>query len=71
MKGEIKDELNRPIAGARIYLEELQKGTTTSFDGFYTLKDILEGTYTITIRTFFLTRIIFRESLNFSKFVSK
>ncbi|MGV8814716.1 MAG: TonB-dependent receptor [Gelidibacter sp.] len=51
LKGEIKDELNRPIVGATIYLEELQKGTTTNFDGLYTLKDIPEGTYTVTIRT--------------------
>ncbi len=50
LKGEIKNELNEPLAGATIYLQELQKGTTTNFDGLYTLKDIPEGTYTVTIR---------------------
>lgn len=50
LKGEIKNELNTPIAGATIYLEELGKGTTTDFDGFYNLKDIPKGTYTVTIR---------------------
>ncbi|TDN83485.1 iron complex outermembrane receptor protein [Salegentibacter sp. 24] len=50
LKGEIKNELNTPIAGATIYLEELGKGTTTNFDGFYNLKAIPEGTYTVTIR---------------------
>ncbi|WP_289022051.1 TonB-dependent receptor [uncultured Salegentibacter sp.] len=50
LKGEIKNELNTPIAGATIYLEELGKGTTTDFEGFYNLKAIPEGTYTVTIR---------------------
>jgi len=50
LKGEIKNELNEPIAGATIYLQEVQKGTTTNFDGFYSLKDIPEGSYTVTVR---------------------
>ncbi len=50
LKGEIKNELNEPVAGATIYLEEIQKGTTTNFDGFYSLKTIPEGTYTVTVR---------------------
>ncbi|WP_034888736.1 TonB-dependent receptor [Gillisia sp. Hel_I_29] len=50
LQGEIKNELNIPLAGATIYLQELQKGTTTNFDGLYTLKDIPEGTWTVTVR---------------------
>jgi len=50
LKGEIKNELNEPLAGATIYLQELQKGTTTDFDGFYTLKNIPKGTWTVTVR---------------------
>ncbi|RXJ45732.1 TonB-dependent receptor [Gelidibacter gilvus] len=50
LKGVIKSDLQEPITGATIYLEELQKGTITNFEGFYTLKDIPEGTYTITVR---------------------
>lgn len=50
LKGEIKNELNEPLAGATIYLQELQKGTTTDFDGFYTLKNIPKGIWTVTVR---------------------
>ncbi|AVR44208.1 TonB-dependent receptor [Christiangramia fulva] len=50
LKGEIKNDINEPIAGATIYLEELQKGTTTNFEGVYNLKDIPPGIWTVTIR---------------------
>lgn len=50
LRGKIKNELNEPIAGATIYLKELQKGTTTNLDGFYNIKDIPEGTWTVSIR---------------------
>ena len=50
LEGKIKNESKKPVPGATIYLEELQKGTTTNFDGFYNLKDIPEGTWTVTVR---------------------
>ncbi|MBJ7880623.1 TonB-dependent receptor [Gelidibacter salicanalis] len=50
LTGQIRSESNEPLPGATIYLEELQKGTTSDFNGFYTLQDIPEGTWTVTVR---------------------
>ena len=50
LKGEIKNETNEPIAGASIYIEELQKGTTTNFDGFYKLQEVPPGNWKVTVK---------------------
>lgn len=50
LKGEIKNKSNEPIAGASIYFEELQQGTTSNFDGVYKLNEIPPGAWTVTIR---------------------
>ena len=50
LKGTVTDERNQPIFGASIYIEELQKGTTTDYDGNYELSNIKEGTWKVTYR---------------------
>ncbi|SFB50172.1 TonB-dependent receptor [Algoriphagus aquimarinus] len=50
LNGKVSNESMEPLPGVTIYLEELQVGTTTDFEGFYNLKDIPEGTWTVTVR---------------------
>ncbi|MCG2462512.1 TonB-dependent receptor [Flavobacteriaceae bacterium F89] len=50
LQGKIENELEEPLPGATIYLEELQKGITANFDGFYNIKDIPKGNWTVVIR---------------------
>ncbi|TXE07922.1 TonB-dependent receptor [Gelidibacter salicanalis] len=64
LNGQITSEAMEPIPGATIYVEELKKWTTSDLDGFYTLSDIPEGTWTVTIRMMgYNTK---KEKLNFS-----
>ena len=43
IKGEVKTSDNKPAAQVSIQLKEIKKGTTTSADGVYLLKDVKEG----------------------------
>ncbi len=45
----ISSHENEPLMGATIYVQELQKGATTNFDGIAKLNNIPNGKYTITI----------------------
>ncbi|OYX26445.1 MAG: TonB-dependent receptor [Flavobacteriales bacterium 32-35-8] len=50
LKGKVTDEQNHPLFGASVYIEELQQGTTTDYDGNYELSNIEKGTWKVTIR---------------------
>ena len=48
LSGKITDKATqKPLMGADIYLKELKKGGSTDMQGYYHLKGIPEGTYTI------------------------
>ena len=48
LSGKITDKATqKPLIGADIYLKELKKGGSTDMQGYYHLKGIPEGTYTI------------------------
>ena len=48
LSGKIVDKATqKPLMGADIYLKELKKGGSTDMQGYYHLKGIPEGTYTI------------------------
>lgn len=50
LTGQITDaDTGEPIIGAAVYIESLQRGTTSNIDGEYTL-DLPVGTYTLTAR---------------------
>jgi len=49
IKGTVKDKNNKPIAFASVYVQQLQSGTQSTFDGDYNLK-LADGDYTITFR---------------------
>ncbi|WP_026811096.1 TonB-dependent receptor [Arenibacter latericius] len=50
LQGKITDESNQPITGATLYLEELELGTMTDFNGNYHLETIPQGSYKLKIR---------------------
>ncbi len=45
----LTEDKKEPLLGASIYLTNIEKGTTTDFDGIATLEDISEGEYQIQI----------------------
>ncbi|HET8885058.1 MAG TPA: TonB-dependent receptor [Salinimicrobium sp.] len=48
--GQVLDsKTNEPIFGATVYLPELEKGSVTDFDGFFSLKNISKGTHFVVI----------------------
>ncbi|MDH7913529.1 TonB-dependent receptor [Winogradskyella sp. SYSU M77433] len=49
IQGTISDENGLTIPGSTVAILSLKKGTTTDFNGKYTLVNIPEGTYTLTV----------------------
>ena len=50
LSGTITDRATHtPLIGADVYIQELQKGTSTDNKGFYTLKNIPAGSYTLRV----------------------
>ena len=49
IKGKIKDDDNYSLAGANVYIKSLGVGTSSNQNGEYTLVEIPEGKYEITI----------------------
>ena len=47
IEGKITLEDGMPLSGATVYIQSLDKGTVTDFDGKYTIDDVAEGTYDI------------------------
>ena len=50
VKGVIDDENGIAISGASIVIEELQEGVISDFDGRFTMVDVPEGTYKLSIQ---------------------
>ncbi|UAB85555.1 TonB-dependent receptor [Zunongwangia sp. SCSIO 43204] len=50
IKGNIADETGIYVPGAEVMIPEINKGTTTDFDGNFTLVEIPEGTYTLVVK---------------------
>ena len=50
VRGTITDENGIYVPGASVMIEELKKGTVTNFDGEFTLLDIPEGTYELSVK---------------------
>ena len=50
VRGNIADETGIYVPGAAVLIPELNKGTTTDFDGNFTLVEIPEGTYTLVVK---------------------
>lgn len=47
--GKITNQQNEPIFGAEIYLDELNKGTSTNEDGFYEITNLPNNTVKISV----------------------
>ncbi|HEX9601975.1 MAG TPA: TonB-dependent receptor, partial [Mariniflexile sp.] len=50
IKGVIADENGIAVPGATVLIEELKKGAVSDFDGSFTIVDIPEGTYHLSIK---------------------
>ena len=50
VRGTITDENGIYVPGASVMIEELKKGTVTNFDGEFTLLDIPEGIYELSVK---------------------
>ncbi|WBL22661.1 TonB-dependent receptor [Zunongwangia sp. HRR-M8] len=50
IRGTIADETGIYVPGAEVMIPEINKGTTTNFDGNFTMVEIPEGTYTLVIK---------------------
>lgn len=49
INGQVTDQDGNPLSGATIYLQEIKKGTTTSFKGTYQFPGLSRGDYTIVV----------------------
>lgn len=49
VQGKIVDENNQPLAGASVLIKELNRQTSTNEEGLYSLANIPNGTYTISV----------------------
>jgi len=49
LTGRIFDDNNLPLPGATVLIESIQYGTTSNFDGNFTMVDIPVGTYDVTV----------------------
>ncbi len=47
LSGKVTDDHNAPVFGADVYIEDLQKGTSTDENGFYKLTNIPNGKHTV------------------------
>lgn len=48
LSGQVSDEKNNSLAGATVLVKEINKGTTSNYDGEFNL-NLTSGTYTITV----------------------
>ena len=49
VQGKVLDESNQPLAGASVLIKELNRQTSTNDEGLYSLANIPDGTYTISV----------------------
>lgn len=49
LKGRILDDNNLPLPGATVLIESLKTGTTSNFDGNFTMVNLPVGTYDLTV----------------------
>jgi iron complex outermembrane receptor protein len=49
IEGKITLGDGMPLSGATVYIEALDKGAVTDFDGNFTINDVAEGTYSVSI----------------------
>jgi len=49
IRGRIIDENNLPMPGASVYIESIQKGTVSDSYGAFTIVDVPEGNYELTV----------------------
>ena len=49
VKGKITDDMNSPVMGADIYIEQLHIGTTSDEDGSFQLQNIPQGSHKLSI----------------------
>ena len=49
IRGKILDAENKPVTGANIYIEELNKGTIRGQNGEFYIQDIKDGKYTLLV----------------------
>lgn len=47
ISGNVIDETGAPLTGATVFLEGTQIGSSTDFDGFYTITGVAPGTYNL------------------------
>ena len=47
ISGSVKDEAGVPILGTNVIIVGTTEGTTTDFDGLYTIENLEPGTYTL------------------------
>lgn len=64
--GNAKDNAGEPLSGASVQIKTLEKGTTTDFDGNYTLKNIPYGDYQLELSYLGYKTIVKDISLNSS-----
>lgn len=65
VQGVVQNENGDPVVGATVFIKELSKGTTTAFDGSYTLKINHSGTFLLEIS--FMGYQAYRKKINFQK----
>ena len=73
VSGKITNSQNEPLLGVTVYVEELQKGTSTNENGFYELNNLPNNAIKITVafigyKTIAKT-IILTEKENFKNFI--
>lgn len=49
IQGTVTETNGTPLVGVTVYIKSLDTGVTTDFDGNYTIKNVAEGTYNISI----------------------
>lgn len=70
VRGTITDENGIYVPGASVMIEELKKGTVTNFDGEFTLLEIPEGTYELSVQYLGYQTILKEVKVEASKTVS-
>lgn len=49
LKGRVTDELGLPMPGANVMISDLNKGTSTDKDGYFTIYEMPEGTFEVQV----------------------
>ncbi len=70
IKGKVVDEFDMPITGANIIIKKKAKGTSTNFDGVFTLKAAINDELVVSFMGF-KTRFIRVKSTKFLKIILK